>query len=327
MKNSIFILIILIVGCKENNDPFKNLKFGSISTKTVIRNMINNQIISNPKRDVDGNDSISFTYYFEDELGKIPVKFEANPNHYDFGGLREIKLTITDNFESLLNAKVDSTETSNLNRIKRLYEKWYNEPDSLKFLLNVPGNGGILKWQEPNFNIYINNIKSQPNVETYITYRMLDYDKEIERLKDSIIKNQTIKQLVLDGKVNFNWKKISNTYQRFEFTVYNISRKDKYDKRSIKSLRFDLSLQDEFGKELYKEDDFTIELNIELTPQSLPYYYPTNEQMYYLDYAIDDRNFKKLEETRKYSQNFKVTGIAIIKAVVMDDGSIINRIN
>lgn len=325
MKKTIYILVILILGCKENKDPFKNLMFDGVSKNKIIQNLLKNQVICEPRRDIDGNDSIAYTYYFEDEFGKIPVKLEANPNDYDFGQLREIKLTVNEFEGFFINRVEDSLESSYLKRIKKIYQEWYNKPDTLNSLMNLPGSGGKLVWKEPLFNIYINNISSEPNIETYIIYRTLDYDKKIKRIKDSIIDNQTIKQLVVDGKVNFNWKKISNIDERFEFTVYNISRKDKYDGRSIKSLRFDLCLEDEFGKILYYEDDFTIELNHELAPSSHSYYIAGNEQMYYVDYNINDNNFRKLEEARKYSKNYSVKGIAKIKAVVMDDGSIVKR--
>lgn len=238
-----------------------------------------------------------------------------------------MEIVLTDNVSLIFNKESDSLILNKLNRVNQFYKSVYGIPDTLVIdKYNYQGKlikEKFLNWKSSKFNLIINNVEKNPNVASFITYKMFDYDAEIKKINDSIQLNQNIDNLITNGEVFCSWKTTNNYQTNFEFEVDNISRKDKYDNRNIKTVRFDLLITDEFGKKLYRKNDFTLELRGELTPQDYTYKLDGNEQTYFINYGNSTDIGRKLESVRKYAKEHKIISKAIITGVVMNDGSIV----
>lgn len=331
MKKLICLVIITIFyGCDKNTDPFQNVKFGKISSKSFIEKMLTKKILNDPKIDlVYQRDTLSYKYDLKDKKGSIPTKLKINSQDYNFGNVRKLSISLNEPIGFFHEKDDDSIEKIRLERVQRIYTTWYGRPDTVQKIIGYY-NGQSIKekqfvWNRKDYKIFMNNISLTPNFDTRVIYEMLDYENEMKKLKDSIFKNQTIDDLIEISFLNTSWKDLSEFSKEFKIQIYTINRKDKYDKRAVKSLRFDVIITDEFNKELYKSKNFTYELESPLHPKEVTYSTSSNSPVYITTYDIRNPHFKNLEFTRKYRKQHKIKTKANITAVVMDDQTVIKE--
>lgn len=325
----LFVLFFMIISCEKNKDLIKEVKFGSITKEVFIDDFFNKKLITNPKRDFNSLDTISYDFIFNDKKGALILKLKANPSRYNFGDLRRIDLQINDPLLDFVNNIPDSVFEEKYNRILNFYNNQFGNPDTLissnSYGFYKPINTKYFKWQYNNIDILLNNFEKKSSIETNISYRIKKYDERISKIKDSIERNQSIKNLIQNGVVRCSWEDIDYYNKKFKINVSDFSRIDWYDERNISAIRFDIVFKDDFNKEILREKDFTLEFNTELEPNKLSYFYEDNFQNYYVKYNISSKNGRKVEKLRQYSKNYNVVGITDIKAVVMNNGDVIKN--
>ena len=324
-------IFLIFFSCHNHSDPFKDVRFGTTSSKNFIEEMIGQGVISDPVIDnIYGKDTIYYTYNFKHDGGDIPLKIEVNSKKYNFGSLRKLKLTNKEklNYNHL---KKDSINTM---CIQAMYKKWYGSPvtiklnhrDTIEKYIGYGFGKELLMWKLPNFNLFLGEDSKEIDIQpksVIVTYEMPNLKNELDRIRDSIEVNQTVKNLLGSPSVSIKWDNINKNLTSFEFRISNITRIDSYDSRGVKTIRFDLILEDEFGEEIYRANDFTYSLNTKLYPDEVSFSNSLNTQTYNIEYNHTGLKSNKLEQARKYAKNNKLVPKVLIKKVVMDDNSVI----
>ncbi|WP_271764775.1 hypothetical protein [Aquimarina algiphila] len=331
LKNRVvlcFFISLFIFSCSNNKDPFKDVELGNVSKKKFIKKMKTNYQFEKSKKTLDlRKDTLIFDFSFRDEQGDLPLIVKINPK-YGLGNLRKIEIQFN-NLDILNFDENDSIKLSNAKRIMELYRSWYGIPDTIikKIDIVYPQqkiNKRFLTWETNNGSITIEDITFASTIYDIVTYEMIGYEKEIERIKDSIIVNQFPDNLVEINQGPFvHWKDISKYKKEFVIDVHHYYRKDPFDHRAIIALRYDIIISDQFNKILYTVKDFTHELKFPITQYQTDYIYDGNQITTRMIYDIRDSNYKKLEQARKYRKQYKIRLKAIFKSIVMSDGSVV----
>lgn len=322
IKNGVaLIALFYVIGCNNINDPLQAVKLDRISEKELIKELLSNTLVTDNlanKDSIKNKGSINlldfinrYTYMLEidDKVHEIPLRFDNEK--YTFGSVRSLHLNLSD------------LKEQELNDVISLYNKWYEKSE-------VSASGEI-KWSSDNKIVNLLNNELDGKKYYYIKYFDIDFEKRNRRIKDSTEQNQTIDKLVRINDPNCRWADLSTTQKRFIYKI-SVSRREKFDYRKLKSIRFDLIVNDEFGEELFLEKNLTVALKTPLGPLKDPvgdrdpfYSQPLNDIEYSVEYNIFNPQFKSLERARKYSLNNTILSKGIITKVVMDDGTVISN--
>jgi len=306
----LFIFSISFYGCFETNDPLGNLNLGYQTKEELTTQLLNDSLIIE-KASTNFFDAINkYKYNLENRDFKYEFSVHFDNEIYDFGKSRSIRL----NFDSATQKEKDE--------IVSIYSNWYGKP--------IEDSNGNLNWKSDKFNISYYERKIEDYKSYNIKYVNLKFEERNNQVKDSIEQNQTIDKLVLFNETNCVWEKLSSTNRNFWFKI-RISRKEKFDFRMINSIRLNFIIHDEFGEELFRDNDITIELNTPMAPLREridydPYYtIPSNDMDYNLKYSIYDTEYHALEKARIYSLRHKIFCKGEITKVALDDGTILSK--
>ncbi len=204
---------LFIFGCSRNKDPFKDIAFGDESKNKFIKKMKTSYQFDKSKKSLDPRrDTLSFDFSFTDEQGDFPVIVKINPK-FGFGKLRKMEVQFN-NIDILNFDENDSIRLSKSKRVTELYSLWYGVSDTIiKEVNNVYPqqkiNKRFLFWEVNNVSITMRDITFDSTMDAMVTYEMIGYEKEIERIEDSIIANQFPDNLVEINQGPFvHWKDI-----------------------------------------------------------------------------------------------------------------------
>jgi len=91
LKNAIFLfaLLVMILGCQRNDDPFKDSKIGNTDIEIFQMQLAKQGLIEEPY-----NDSSDYRYYILNGKRKFPVEISFNSGVYKFGKLRDIYINL-----------------------------------------------------------------------------------------------------------------------------------------------------------------------------------------------------------------------------------------
>ena len=153
---------------------------------------------------------------------------------------------------------------------------------------------------------------------------MKDYQLTIKTIKDSIRKSLKANDLITITTHQPNWSNIDEYIVALKIDVSDIHRKDREEKRCVTGVRFDIIFTDKFKEELCRIENVTYEPKEPLCTSDGIFTYNNVTMSYTLKYSILGDVSKSYESARKYSRENKIYTEAKIKAVVLDDGTIIN---
>jgi len=360
------VILLLLFACNKNEDLLQDSEFGSVKYDEFKTQMIDKGLFIEPNED-----STSFRYYIIKDGIKYETEASFNTGKYKFGKLRDIFINLnSDTF--YLHGRTYQFRGSGprlkneVHQIYELYNDWYGEPDTLEVkypLLKPTGDlfspestrrllgkkvdsSGVPErtaiWKRDNFTIsfFLPFPEVEPNLDSAlvynhasIKYKMINYDHELNRIKDSIRKSLTPKDLITMNVYQPTWRDLnsralSDYDSQIEFNIRDIQRKDLEEPRGVTGVRFDIVILDKFNKELYRMEDVTYEPNTPLMNGSnglLAYdAFPT---IYTMKYFKNSKSTASLESARIYSQTNKIKVNAEIKAIVFDDGSVLESKN
>lgn len=368
MNKIVLILMVLIFGCKNNNDPFRDISPNNIKHDEFESQMLNKGVFKEPNKD-----STLFRYYISSKNMTYPVEIAFNTDNYNFGGLRNIYInlngdTIYESKRTFLRAS-GSRLKKEVDEIYDIYCNWYGKPDTIlneyplkkndntskdfsfydlvresmeKELNELPVDSSATPsrtviWNREDFELsfYIPFPVISSHLDSSwvynhaeINYKSMNYDIVLNKIKDSIRKTFTPKDLIVMDINNPKWSVInSQTFpyydSKFEFTVVSVFRKDREEPRGITGVRFDIVISDVFNKELCRIENLTYEPQHPIMNKEngdlysiVPFSYITK----YLKKSTKSYNFEK---AKNYSYRNKVKVFADIKSVVFDDGGVL----
>lgn len=222
---NLLAILILFICCNKKTDSFSEVKFGSVSRDSFLKQMLNNETFfvyhDNPSNIKDTTD---IGYVMENNGNKYPMTVyfneESIDKKYHTGTLRRLGFHIgedkneygstqrtsgkiskefVDNlFESYLNiyGKPDSLIIKNKYKFKNAEEIWNGKKPSVVDNMMYPSKRAV--WIRNNFKLvfYIPSVEkpTSKNKKSYfeygpdikIVFEMIGYDKEIKRVRDSI---------------------------------------------------------------------------------------------------------------------------------------------
>jgi len=192
-------------------------------------------------------------------------------------------------------------------------------------------------WHKENFDLsfHLPFPEKEPHLDSalvynfaYINYKTVDYDNEISRIRDSIKKTLTPKDIINIRARNPEWSTLkkqsySDYDSKFEVELDNIKRKDFEEERGVSSVRFDIVISDSFNKELYRIKDITYESNEPLMNGSSGLIKYGTPIISFTKYRKTSNDAKGLEDARIYASQNKIKVNTDIKAVVFTEGSVL----
>ncbi|ENA1795571.1 hypothetical protein ABF176_002418 [Flavobacterium psychrophilum] len=315
-------------------------------------------------------DTTSIGYNFGDIPMNVNFNEEFISTKYDFGSLRKLIFTFgKDTVEYGRTWRASgSVSKKDVDKIYNKYVDFYGKPDSLMQVneyklfnnffdaVKASENGYREKdidknyisgkkamWKTENFILRfdIPTIKKNKKEKLFyqtkkdnsyikITYEMLNYDKEFQKIQDSIASNLKPSDLVMISTGDCEWSKISDNFNdlRLEIKINNISRLDKDEPKRIKGVRFDLIIEDSFKEELFKSENLTIELPTDSYLESRPKKGAIGQLMdvdlnrtFWTEFK--SRGNSKLVKLKNYSENNKINIICKIRSVLFEGGSVL----
>lgn len=362
MKNLLLLLIVTIIGCSKNKDPFQYVDFEKVDYNEFRLENLKQNLFTEINED-----STSFRYYIIDANKKYPTEIYLNSDNYNFGKLRDIYINLSGDSiffygKNVYKRASGSRLKTDIDDIYELYCKWYGEPDSIFVEPNRYRNLDIFEsmydtgvktldtsvtpsisfWKKDKFDLefYKTYLKKKLNYDSlkvynegaYISYKMKGHSSELAKIKDSIRKSLTPNDLISIKVSNPKWVDVDlNLYQGcntlFQIEYGKIKRKDLEEPRSISEIRFDIVISDSFNKELLKILNVTQQLEKPLREEKNGVYYnvtATNSKVFNRVYNSNWENSFETENARIYSKSNKIKAFADIKSVVFEDGEVLN---
>lgn len=335
IKIKFLILALLILGCSKNKDPLENVRFGITHMDSFSNNIPTNLIKSKPKSTIPElfKENI-FEYKFPYKDSLLKYKLVLNPDKYDFGRVRHLKILIPEQENIFFDEDTITTKLKTDVLLKNFIE-WYGIPDTLTLKNSnlttrqekmdfLVSSNKLLIWDDiENYSIKMSLPSLRKFAKTEVTYEMKGLKKELESINDSIVNNQTVDSLIQPIRVNCYWKDINTYIKEFGIQVSSIVRKDTYDEREITSIRFDLIVQDEFEKTFYQASDLTSKIEPPLYRKNFEYSTGGNPILLTTKYDIRNSSTNDLENARKYRKNNKLKYKAENVQLVLSDGTVI----
>lgn len=133
MKKILSICVLLIlISCSKNGDPFSDIEFGKIKKNEFIKSMESKKVLI-----PDEKNTTRFTYFLTTSGKKFPISVYLNEERwldkYNFGNLRKIEFNIgTDTKENDYVCKgCGPISKEDVDIIYKYYIEQYGKPDSL----------------------------------------------------------------------------------------------------------------------------------------------------------------------------------------------------
>lgn len=345
-----------LTSCHKNRDPLKKLEIGDSLYTTRSEQFIKQKIFTRTQED-----STILKYFFPAKVSPNYGYVILNPDNYNFGTLRQIKINLGgDTTYGIFDRKPAFRPgrgirlKSEVDAIYSFYISNYGKPDSIKEIM--PTNRLVLfgendtilpmiisKWFLKDFHItffrpepYRSSYKNNNYVydeKGYILYEINDYAKKLHDIQESIRLSLKPNDMI---RINFGypyWEILRpKNYSDFDdrkFTVElrNVFRKDREEPRKIVAIKYDLILIDRFDTELFRYKDNTLDLSEPLSPRenaSLFMVKSYNLQFTSIYYS-GQTAAKNLEKARITAETSTVTVKADITAIVFDDGQVLRN--
>jgi hypothetical protein len=359
-----FILISMAVfsGCNNHGDHFAGVDFGKDNANNFIKTEIANKNFLIPSDDLT-----SFTYFIKDDMEYFPVEVTVNPDGYNFGKVRQLKIGLGGDtvYYRSMNSQYQRAYgprlKSDVDKIYNLYEEWYGKPNSINIKTRVRSElekyfsgdtssttidtvilSKTAYWYNDNYRItfYLPTPVKNPLLnseytysnETTIVYEMINYNKTIQAIRDSIIKTLEPNDIISINVNNPEWSILSHNYYgdntQLTISIDEITRYDREIRQSVTAIRFDIILLDQFGEELYRLKDLTFEpkkrvYNIHDGVIIHDNFYIHNTSTITAKYNRLYDNSTEIEKARRYSSHHTIKATADIKAIVFENGAVI----
>lgn len=367
MKKILILSLIISVYSCDKKDPFKSIEYGKADYGKTLSILLEEDIISEPDSDSlsfrsfinTSNSKIPVQVYLNPDMysfgsikqiqislnsDTIYPTYQLDPEPYFFrGGGPRIY--------------------SEIEGIYKKYEEWYGKPDSLfltypfkafesglsigeglrrmglpKELDSTAIPGKMAYWNTENFILEFNIPLPVPNLKrdsllyvnyASIKYSMLDYDKRIQFIRDSIRKTFIPSDLIEMQLYQPTWDKTNNSKSLdniMSIKVGQVMRIDREEDRGIIAIKFDIIFKDIFKKELHRFENIIFEPRTKLMngKYGLTAYdsYPTN---YSINYSSFSQQGKELDKLKNYSKTNKIFLDYEINSVVFDDNNVLEK--
>ena len=156
--------------------------------------------------------------------------------------------------------------------------------------------------------------------------RSKNYLQEIKKTKDSLIKNQTIKNLLKLSRPYVYWEVKRNNLIEFSLEGGSVVKLDKYEFRTVKSIRFKVFIKDEFNEILYETTPITFELPVKIDDKTAAgVYYENNRAKFKLNYNKNNYRYESLEKARLYRDQNSVKVESEILAIAFEGGTVLKK--
>lgn len=296
----------------------------------------NNQRVDDFVKKMEKEEMISFFRedYSENKLYKSSIKvkdstyfvyLKFNSNKYDLETLRNVKVFY--NSDPFLGFS-DDTLGVIYGVFKQYLNKTYGEVKDTIYNNKIYSASQdvlskkidtVFSFSDGNKEILLR--KNQP-----LVIRKRNYQREIENIKDSIFKNQVIGDLIKLDNPNVYWGKSSRNTIIFHLSGGYVVKLDKFDLKTIKSIRFKVFIKDEFDEILHETTPITFELPIKIDGTAqFGTAFMENEAKFKLTYNKNDYRYKSLEKARLYRKNNSIKVESKILAIAFEDGTALKK--
>lgn len=329
---SVVIICSLFIGCHKNNDPLYQIISTSCDSYKLIQSLKNldNTADYSHQTSCDSFPTImSYTYPKNDSL---KYRLSLNSDGMIFGQIRKVSIEIPN--EGFPFANDNNQITQKRDFLLNQYMKWYGKPDTLiknikadNFSIIFPSEeqqkAKVLGWKAGNYNIHYIKPEISKTRKTMITYEIEGFDLKTNSLKKQIKQNLSTYKMIQPLEMYGTWNS-SGINKEFTFEFLYLWRIDCLDDRSIKTIRFDLNLFDEFNELLHQEKKITLDLPFPLERQNEIYHSNGNNGSWTISYDPRSKKNRSIENARIYSEQHKVKVTASNVQLVLDDNSVIN---
>jgi hypothetical protein len=320
MKKLFVLICLLIFSCKTKQENiFEIIDFNGQKVEPFVDKMMKEGRISYFREDYSENKIYKSSIEIRDSI--LPVYLKFNVNKYDFNVLKHVEIYYnSDPFigfsDSVSESKYIALKyhiNENLGRIKdtvinKNENLFFKKRKDTVFHLEYDEKDFILKNKEP------------------LIIRSKNYLQEIKKTKDSLIKNQTIKNLLKLSHPYVSWEVKRNNLVEFSLDGGYVVKQDKYEFRTIKSIRFKVFIKDEFNEILHVTTPITFELPIKIDdkiPAGVTY--DINRAKFKLNYDKNNYRYESLEKARLYRDQNSVKIESEILAIAFEDGTVLKK--
>lgn len=320
MKKLFILICLLIFSCKTKQENiFDIIDFNGQKVENFTEKMINEGRISYYREDYFENKIYTSSIKIRDSI--LPVYLKFNVNKYDFNVLKYVEIYYnSDPFigfsDSLSESKYIALKYYLNKNLATIKDTVINKNENL-FFEKRKDTVFYLEYDEKDF--ILKNKKP-------LIIRSKNYLKEIKKIKDSLIKNQTIKNLLKLSHPNVSWELKRNNLIEFSLDGGYVVKLDEYEFRTIKSIRFKVFIKDEFNEILYETTPITFELPTKIDDEvSAGVAYDNNRAKFKLNYDKNNFRYESLERARLYRDKNSVKIESEIMAIAFEGGAVLKK--
>lgn len=323
MRNSCLLIILLLTSCFRKEETFFDyIDFNGQKVEPFIEKMMKEGRITYFREDYSENKIYKSSIKIRDSV--LPVYLKFNANKYDFNVLKNVEiyynsdpfLGFTDSVSESKYIALKYHLNQNFGRIK---DTIINENKSLFFKKRKAYNDTIYHFEYGEKDFILKN--KEP-----LIIRSKDYEEKIKKKKDSIIQNQTINNFLKLNQPHVYWKIKRNNLIEFGLDGGDVVKLDKYEFRTVKSIRFKVFIKDEFNEILHETIPITFELPVKIDDKArVGEAYMDNRAKFKLIYSKNNYKYASLEKARLYRRKNSVKLESEILAIAFEDGTVLKK--
>lgn len=362
MKKIIALLLLISVFSCKRKDPFSSINYGKANYQETVSELTEKGLIT-----MSSNDSSRFYSNINVGNVELPIVLYFNSDSYNFGSVRSLYVNLSgDSIYDFADSVYFSRGLgprlySEVESIYKKYEQWYGKPDSISidYPLKKPKSGLTLGeimrqsfqperldssaipgktvyWKGLNYNLEfqysIPYVEARRDSMMYvknpsIEYSMIDYDKRLEAIRDSIRETFSPEDLISMEVYNPKWNENPYNYPNtFSIEVGRVMRIDKEENRGVVAIKFDLIFRDLFKKEITRLNDVIFEPKSPLMNGSRGFIeYAAFPSVYSWRYNNSTEQGREISYLKEYKASNQINIEYEIKSIVFDDGSVLNK--